>query len=106
MEKAGYAEFEVHDPVSGRTELVRNDEYLTPYQEKMMSTQPDMILQYAHYIADDFRRKGYSAPVVSVHSAVSLNGRRSRPLIRPNVDLACVTRSDSYSNWVTVNEVE
>ena len=62
MEKAGYAQFEVADPVSGKTEFVPNYLYLTPNQEKMMSTQPDMILQYAHFLAKEYKKKGFNNP--------------------------------------------
>ncbi len=48
MEKGGYAIFHVRDPESGREGEVDNAAYLSPNQEKMMSTQPDMILQFAH----------------------------------------------------------
>ena len=44
MEKAGFAEFFVSDEQTGKTWVVFNSDYLTPQQEKMMSTQPDMIL--------------------------------------------------------------
>ncbi|RYF62061.1 MAG: HTTM domain-containing protein, partial [Cytophagaceae bacterium] len=42
MEKAGYAQFTVQDNAGHRT-IVNNTEFLTPLQEKMMATQPDMI---------------------------------------------------------------
>src|SRR5690606_5724759 len=48
MEKAGYAIFHITDPESGRSWEANNYDFLTPNQEKMMATQPDMILQFAH----------------------------------------------------------
>ena len=52
MEKAGYAVFRVHDPATGRRWEASNYEHLTPNQEKMMATQPDMILQFAHHLEE------------------------------------------------------
>ena len=49
MEKAGYAQFKIEDK-DGRTMEVRNADFLTPVQEKMMSTQPDLMIQYAHFL--------------------------------------------------------
>ena len=37
------------DQAGTQSYTVVNSAYLTPLQEKMMSTQPDLILQYAYY---------------------------------------------------------
>ena len=58
MEKAGYAVFHVRDPETGRQWEVAGYEHLTPNQEKMMATQPDMILQFAHHLEDHYRAGG------------------------------------------------
>lgn len=100
MEKAGYAMFNVHDPVSGKMEQVRNYEYLTPNQEKMMSTQPDMILQFAHFLEKIYKNKGFVEPAITVESYVSLNGRRSRLLLDPTKNLAAVEEGFSHKDWI------
>ena len=48
MEKSGATYFTVKDKESSKVIEVNNSEFLTPFQEKMMSTQPDLILKYAH----------------------------------------------------------
>ena len=55
IEKAGYAQFYIHEPKMDRKMLIETRNYLTPQQEKMMSTQPDMILQFAHYLSSEFK---------------------------------------------------
>ena len=55
IEKAGYSQFYIHEPKMDRKMLIQNRDYLTPQQEKMMSTQPDMILQYAHFLSKTLR---------------------------------------------------
>src|SRR4029079_748851 len=48
MEKAGYTQFTVTDSKTKKTIRVINNNFLTPFQEKQMSFQPDFILEYAH----------------------------------------------------------
>ena len=99
MEKAGYAQFTVRD-ADGKQILVDNTQFLTPLQEKMMATQPDMILQYAHILKEYYEREGFRSPEVYVDSYVALNGRLGKPLIDPQTDLA--KQKDSFDNksWV------
>ena len=99
MEKAGHAEFLVKDS-QGKSVLVDNSEFLTKLQEKMMSTQPDMMLQYAHILRDYYSDHGFQSPQVFVDSYVALNGRLGRPLIDPRVDLARETDSFSHKPWI------
>ncbi|AVR43947.1 HTTM domain-containing protein [Christiangramia fulva] len=87
MEKVGYAQFIVEDKDSGKRFYIDNGQYLTPFQEKQMSTQPDFILQYAHFLAEEFREKGHENIEVHVENFVALNGRRSRKYIDPEADL-------------------
>ncbi len=90
MEKSGTAFFYVHDPRSGRKFEVNNRQYLTAYQERMMETQPDMMLQYARLLATTYRHEGIPDPRVTVESYVSLNGYGSRLFIDSSVNLAAV----------------
>lgn len=99
MEKAGYAQFTVRDS-SGKQIVVDNTQFLTPLQEKMMSTQPDMILQYAHILKEHYTNEGFNAPKVYVDSYVALNGRLGKPLIDPNTDLAKQNDSFDHKTWV------
>jgi len=87
MEKAGYAEFKVVDGETGKRFYVNNSDFLTPFQEKQMSFQPDFILEYAHFLADHFRKDGHENIEVYVESYVGLNGRKSVPYISPDVNL-------------------
>jgi hypothetical protein len=65
-----------------------------------MSGQPDMILQFAHYLAEKAQREG--RPGVQVHANVtaSLNGRDPQVLIDPQVDLAATPRNLRHSAWI------
>jgi hypothetical protein len=99
MEKAGHAQFTVRD-AGGKHVLVDNSQFLTPLQEKMMSTQPDMILQYAHILKEYYAKEGFQSPEVYVDSYVALNGRLGKPLIDPHTDLAKEKESFDNKPWV------
>lgn len=96
MEKAGYAQFKVVDGETGKRFYVDNSDFLTPFQEKQMATQPDFILQYAHYLADHFRKDGHENIEIYVESYVALNGRKSAPYIDPEVNL--LEEKDSFKH--------
>ena len=98
MEKAGYTTFWVHD--NGTEIRVENDEYLTKTQIKMMSTQPDMMVQYAHYLKDIYHNKGIKHPKITVEAYASLNGKGSRPYIQSNVDLGEVKDNWKNKKWI------
>ena len=87
MEKAGFAQFKVVNAETGNRFLVDNSDFLTPFQEKQMAFQPDFILEYAHFLADHFRKDGHKNIEVYVESYVGLNGRKSAPYISPDVNL-------------------
>jgi len=88
MEKAGTALFTVEDTISHKKSMVFNNEHLTYMQEKMMSTQPDMLVDYAHYLKEVYLAKGYKNPIVKAEVYVTLNGSGSKPFINPEVNLA------------------
>ncbi len=73
--------------------------YLTARQEREMGGQPDLILQLAHAIGRDLRAKGYRDFRLHAITRVSLNGRRARPMIDPDVDLLEV-RDLGARTWV------
>jgi hypothetical protein len=100
MEKAGYAIFHVKDPVSDREWEVQNWRYLTKNQEKMMATQPDMILQFAHYLEQVYQKQGYQDLEIRAECYVTLNGKRSRLLVDPDLDLTQVKDGFDHKDWV------
>ena len=100
IEKTGYIEFHVEDARSGKRWLVMPEKYLTPIQSKMMVTQPDMILQFAHWLAKRYRTKGFPDVKIRVDAYASLNGRHRQRLIDPKVDLAKQARGFAPKKWI------
>jgi hypothetical protein len=90
----------VKDPATHQSIGVNNNDFLTKNQEKMMCTQPDFILQYAHKLKQYYRAKGMKDPEVYGTIYVSLNGRRSRLFIDPNVDLAKENDYFKHKKWI------
>lgn len=68
----GIATFKIVDADTGRFFYVNNKDFLTPFQEKQMSFQPDFILEYAHYLGDHFTEQGHKNVQVFVESYVAL----------------------------------
>jgi hypothetical protein len=77
-----------------------NNKFLTPNQEKMMATQPDMILQFAHYLKQHYAGQGIANPVIRAESYVTLNGNGSRPFIDNQVNLALQKESFLPKTWI------
>mgnify|MGYP001056990529 FL=1 len=100
MEKAGYAQFIVKNTKTGSQFAVNNSDFLTPFQEKQMSTQPDFILEYAHYLGAHFKSQGHQNIAVHVESYVALNGRLSQPFISPEVNLLDVEDTFKHKDWI------
>jgi hypothetical protein len=75
-------------------------EHIRPWQIEELEGRPDMILQLAHLMADHLRQQGYPDARVQVQALTSLNGRRKRDLIDPDVDLAAQQRSIWPASWL------
>lgn len=100
VEKTGTVFSRVTDPDRNRSWEVLPGDGRSPLQELQFVFQPDMILAAAHRIRDTLRREGVSNPEIRAQAYVSLYGRRSRPLIDPDVDLAKIPRSLAAKNRV------
>ena len=103
MEKAGTAFFYVTDPITGNRGEVDNSQFLSPTQEKMMATQPDLILQYAHIIKHEVESRGLKNPIINAQVYVTLNGSRSKLFIDPEINLAIVDDSFEHKDWILEN---
>ena len=103
IEKAGTAFFYVTDPETGNRGEVNNCDFLTPNQEKMMATQPDLILQYAHIIKKEVESRGLINPIINAEVYVTLNGSRSKLFIDPEVDLTTLQDDFKPKDWILDN---
>jgi hypothetical protein len=98
--KGGGTTFLVGQPQLGKVWRVSPRDYLTSRQEAEMSSQPDLILQLAQHIQQDYENRGFGPVEVRAESRATLNGRRSAVLIDPNVDLTRVRDGIAPAHWV------
>ena len=87
IEKSGIADFRVVSR-SGRVFEVNPRSFLTPLQLRMMSTQPDMIQQFAEHLVSRYERITGESVQVFANVQVSYNGRSPRPLVPAEKPLA------------------
>ena len=99
-EKNGSITYIVESKRAHRTWYVSPHKYLTDRQERELSTQPDLVLQLAHYLRDDFHAQGHDDVTVRVEAIVSLNGRSAAPMIDPAVDLSRVDDGLAKASWI------
>ena len=100
MEKAGNAQFKIVDNASGSWFYVNNEDFLTSFQEKQMATQPDFILQYAHFLNEHFSQQSMTDLSIFVDCFVALNGRKSTRYIDPKFDLTQGYESFAHKSWI------
>lgn len=99
IDKVGDLTFTVVGP-DGQRSVVRARDWLTPQQQRQVSTQPDMILQLAHVIADDLDARGRGPVRVYADAEVAWNGRRHARLVDPGVDLVREHDSLAPKRWI------
>lgn len=108
IEKRGYSQFYVADARKPNRKIpVQNLRYLTDKQEVMMNQQADFLLQFAHFLAAEYREKyDFESPIVTVDAFVALNGRLSQRYIRPTVNLAQQQNTIWPKPWILPLEEE
>lgn len=99
-EKNGAITYRVRYAGRAREFHVSPTRYLTAHQAREMSGQPDLILQLAHHIGEDYRARGHRDVEVRVDAIASLNGRPPARLIDPNVDLMTIEDGLAPATWI------
>lgn len=100
-DRRGTAHFTVRDPATGRTWEIEPQEVLPQRHAERVATNPDLVLQFAHYLANSWAKER-SVRRVEVRARVicSLNGREPALLVDPQRDLAQVERTWRHYDWV------
>jgi hypothetical protein len=88
IEKTGDVELRVVDRATGQRFTVSPRDELSPRQVAIMSTQPQMIIQYARHVAERFEQSGHRDVAVYADAFSSLNGHRTQRLLDPSYDLS------------------
>lgn len=98
--KDGDTTFYVYDKRTATTEAVDLRGRLTYRQYDEMSTRPEMILLFAHHLADELRAQGRENFSVHVRAWAALNGRDWQLMIDPQADLASTPRDIWHKPWI------
>lgn len=85
--KSGTVSYRVIDEATNQQIPIKLSDYLTKKQQRGASTKPDIIWQFAKHLKQDFAEKGKSVKVY-VRAYVRVNGKGSKQLIDPKVDIA------------------
>ncbi|NJK32584.1 MAG: HTTM domain-containing protein [Deltaproteobacteria bacterium] len=96
----GKASFRVRDPETGNEWRVNPQRDLNKRQLRKMAGKPDLILQYAHYVAEVESEKLGHRVEVRADVFNSLNYRKPQRLIDPERDLAQVEASLLPADWI------
>lgn len=80
------------DRKSGRTGAIPVRPFLTQRQVEKLGKEPDMILEFSHFLAGELAKQGYDDLEIRALVLVSLNGRKAQLFIDPMVDLVSESR--------------
>ncbi len=101
-DKEADARFFASDPASGESGEIDPFQYVTDWQYEEMAARPDMVVQLAKEIEEEaLGRFGVGQLEVRAQVEASLNGRESKTLIDPKVDLTEIELSPFRSaDWI------
>ncbi|RMH18485.1 MAG: vitamin K-dependent gamma-carboxylase [Acidobacteria bacterium] len=100
-DKQGEVRFMLVDHRTRKATLLNGAEaVLTPRQRRMMTQDPEMIRQFAHYLAARLAERGVEGGEIHALTRISLNGRPPQALIDPEVDLAAEPPSLLPRRWI------
>ncbi|KAA1247518.1 HTTM domain-containing protein [Aquimarina sp. RZ0] len=106
--RSGYTNFYIvdkNDPKAKRKRVDKN-KYLSKKQLRLVSTKPDAMWQFAQRLKKEYNNQEKDVAIY-VKSKVSINGKESKVLIDPEVDLASVAWNYFTTNpWIITYENE
>ena len=98
--KHGRAIYKVKDKITKKTTIINLSNYLTAKQQRLATTKPDVIWQFAQHLKEDYHAKGQEVSVY-VDCRVQVNGKKYKQLINPDIDLAEVEwQTFKHCNWI------
>jgi hypothetical protein len=92
--------FAIKDKVTQAVVDGNVNRFLSPDQSEKFGRDPEMILHFAHFLGEEYKRTtGHDAEVYAL-AITSLNGRKPELFIDPNVDLMKEPRGFYQRSWV------
>jgi len=98
--KHGKATYKIVNKKDQSTEVIKLEDYLSKKQQRLASTKPDVIWQFAQHLKKVYAAKGQDISVF-VDCKISVNGRRHKPFIAAHNDLAAINwNTFKHSSWL------
>jgi hypothetical protein len=98
--KTGYITYNITIPVTDSTFAESPLDHITTHHYNDLISKPDLIIQYAHFLAEKYQHLSDDRVKVTASTNVSLNGRPDQPIVDPLVDLAAKRRSLKHYPWI------
>ncbi|MDN3665153.1 HTTM domain-containing protein [Algibacter miyuki] len=103
--KSGSATYSIKNNTTGKKNIVKLNDYLTPKQRRAATTKPDVMWQFAQHLKEEHQAKGEDISVF-VNAKVSVNGRPYKLLTNPKVDLAAIDwQTIKHSDWLLKSDL-
>jgi len=99
-QKSTRIQFNVTHPVTGEQRYADPRDYLNHVQCTKFAGSPGMVLQFAHYLDYLVRTNGGFDPKITATVEVSINGRESRQMVDPNLDLSEIPKFKTTYLWI------
>ncbi len=100
--KSGSIEFKVF--VDGKPRAIYvdpvNESILTWHQYNRLIGDPDLMVQFAHDLKEDYEAKGHTVDKVTAITSLSLNGKPWQTIVPPDLDLSKEERRLGHYPWI------
>jgi hypothetical protein len=104
--KRGYGNFKIENALTGESEIVKPQTYLTKRQNRNLYTHPDMIWEFAQFLKKEYESKGWE-PRIYAEIYCKLNDSSYRRYVDKEIDLAKAEwHMFKSSDWILPFEIK
>lgn len=104
--KHGIISYKIVNKENKASQIVKIADYLSKKQQRIASTKPDVIWQFAQRLKKEYAAKGQDVSVF-VDCKISVNGRSYKKLIAPFTDIAALDwNAFKHSDWLLPSQLE
>ncbi|QDT46941.1 Vitamin K-dependent gamma-carboxylase [Symmachiella dynata] len=94
--------FYATNPQTGNSGSLDIRPYVTERQIRRLGKDPDMILDFVHFLHGELLKQGNEEIEIRVLALAALNGRKPQPLVDPTIDLTQVPRTLFHQKEIIV----
>lgn len=98
--KIGYCRFFIEDKFNDQKKEISPGFFLTEQQNRKMAGNPEMILQFSHFLEKELARQDIRNIRVKAICFSSLNNRKMQMLVDSTVDLAAQKNTWKHYDWI------